>query len=161
MRTCVFTLALPFFLLRGLKTFDKLLLKLEIYRSYFFCFVVFFRVVKNVHKYNNHCLCVLWAFIFFYHTIALWMQCGEERAVCTNIKNQYFFFIKHRIHNIKYLFGAIFCLLHVDGNYSSNKAIGSSPNVNQLQLLSTYCEILLQFIAWAVRFRWKFTRINP
>lgn len=97
MRTCVFTLALPFFLLRGLKTFDKLLLKLEIYRSYFFCFVVFFRVVKNVHKYNNHCLCVLWAFIFFYHTIALWMQCGEERAVCTNIKNQYFF-----LSNIEY-----------------------------------------------------------
>lgn len=93
------------------------------------------------------------------------MQCGEERAVCTNRKiNKYFFFDQTSNNNIKYLFGAIFCLLHVDGNYSSNKAIGSSPNVNQLQLLSSYFEILLQFMVQShelCAFGWEFTGIIP
>lgn len=119
-------------------------LKLQIYRVFRLFFEAFFAVVRNVHKYNNHC-CVFCGISVVFIIILLRYVCKSEegRAVCTYKKSILLYQTSN--NNIKYLFGAIFSSERVTSrrNYSSNKM--SLPSVVFRLSISKYFFLAFPF----------------
>lgn len=102
-------------------------------------------MVRNVHKYNNHCCVFCGISVVFIIILLRYYVCKSEegRAVCTYKKSILLYQTSN--NNIKYLFGAIFSSERVTSrrNYSSNKM--SLPSVVFRLSISKYFSLAFPF----------------